>query len=42
MNVGWRKQIAEETGAQEKETGKEVGMEREGTLRMQSQERDWH
>ena len=40
MNVGWRKQIAEETGAQEKETGKEVGVEGEGALRMQSKERD--
>lgn len=46
MNVGWREQVAEVlvhcTGVQEKETGKEVGMKREGSLRMQSQERDWH
>lgn len=42
VNVGWRKKTAEETGAQEKETGKEVGLEREGALRTQPQERDWH
>lgn len=42
VTVGGRTQIAQETEAQAKETDREVGMEREGELRMQFQERDWH
>lgn len=42
MNVGWEKQIAQETEAQEKKLIEQVGMKREGVLRTWAQESVWH